>query len=270
MHFFNPVHRMPLVEVVRGAKTSDDTVETLAALAVRLGKVPVVTADAPGFLVNRILGPCLNEAGHLLDEGWDAPAVDRAWKRFGMPMGPYRLIDEVGIDVMHHAGTTMAQAFGERLAPASSLAALSRSGRLGRKGGSGFYRYAGGKQKDFDRRVYRDMGLSSARSNPDPDHVRDRLVMVMINEAARVLAEGVVGSAADVDLGMVMGTGFPPFRGGLLRYADERGVAEVARAMEALRKTCGDRYRPSAALAELARGGEGFHEAFPAKPEPAA
>ena len=264
MHFFNPVHRMPLVEVVRGAKTGDDAVETLAALAVRLGKVPVVTGDAPGFLVNRILGPCLNEAGHLLDEGWDARAVDRAWKRFGMPMGPYRLMDEIGLDVMGHAGGTMADAFGDRMAPAAALTALAGSGRLGRKGGRGFYLYARGREKDFDRSVYADMNLSSARSRPKPDDVRDRLVLVMINEAARVLEEGVVTSAADVDLGMVMGTGFPPFRGGLLKYADDRGAAEVAGAMAALCKTCGSRYDPAALVAELAHTGGSFHEAFPA------
>ncbi len=263
MHFFNPVHRMPLVEVVRGARTGDDAVETLAALAVRLGKVPVITADAPGFLVNRILGPCLNEAGHLLDEGWDALAVDRAWKRFGMPMGPCRLIDEIGIDVMSHAGGTMAEAFGERMAPAAALIALAASGRLGRKGGRGFYLYAKGREKGFDPSVYADMKLSQARSRPRPDDVRDRLLLVMVNEAARILEEGIVASAADVDLGMVMGTGFPPFRGGLLRYADDRGPAEVAGAMEALCKTAGSRYEPAALVAELSRTGATFHEAFP-------
>ena len=263
MHFFNPVHRMPLVEVVRGAKSGDDAVETLAALAVRLGKVPVITADAPGFLVNRILGPCLNEAGHMLDEGWDAAAVDRAWKRFGMPMGPYRLMDEVGIDVMSHAGGVMAEAFGERMTPAAALSALAGSGRLGRKGGRGFYAYAKGREKGFDASVYGDMNLSPARTRPRPDHVRDRLVMVMINEAARILDEGVVASAGEVDLGMVMGTGFPPFRGGLLRYADARGLREVAAAMDALRGACGDRYEPASPVVELARTGTTFHEAFP-------
>ncbi|MYI06173.1 MAG: hypothetical protein F4059_02320, partial [Gemmatimonadetes bacterium] len=263
MHFFNPVHRMPLVEVVRGAKTSDDAVETLAALAIRLGKVPVITRDAPGFLVNRILGPCLNEAGHLLDEGWDAHAVDRAWKRFGMPMGPYRLIDEIGIDVAGHAGQTMAEAFGDRMAPAPALVALAGTERLGRKSGRGFYRYAKGREKGFDPSVYAEMQLFSARSRPDPAHVRDRLVLVMINEAARVLAEGVVGSAADVDLGMVMGTGFAPFRGGLLKYADDRGVADVATSLAALSRTCGDRYAPVPLVEELARTGGTFHGTFP-------
>lgn len=266
MHFFNPVHRMPLVEVVRGAKTADDTVATLAALAVKLGKVPVVTRDAPGFLVNRILGPCLNEAGHLLGEGWDAHAVDRVWKRFGMPMGPYRLIDEVGIDVVRHAGQTMANAFGDRMTPAAPLIALASSERLGRKGGRGFYRYAKGREKSFDSTVYADMGLSSSRSRPDPAHVRDRLLLVMINEAARVLDEQVVTSAADVDLGMVMGTGFAPFRGGLLKYADDRGVDDVARALTALSRTCGSRYAPVALVEELARTGRTFHEACAAAP----
>ena len=263
MHFFNPVHRMPLVEVVQGAGTDPDTVETLAALAVRLGKVPVVTRDAPGFLVNRILGPYLIEAGHLLDEGWDAAAVDRAWKRFGMPMGPYRLMDEVGIDIVTHAGRTMAEAFGDRMAPAASLTALAGSGRLGRKGGKGFYRYSKGRETAIDPSVYGDMQVSTRRSTPDAALVVDRLVLAMINEAARVLQAKIVASAADVDLGMVMGTGFPPFRGGLLKYADDRGLSDVLGAVTTLHESHGDRYRPCDLLAELGKAGETFHGAFP-------
>ena len=264
MHFFNPVHRMPLVEVVRGEKTAPSTVETIAALAVRLGKVPVVTRDGPGFLVNRILGPCLNEAGHLIDERYDARALDRIWTRFGMPMGPCRLIDEVGIDIVRHAGEIMAQGFGTRMAPAQSLVALGKTGRLGRKGGRGFYLYANGKQTRFDPSVYADMGLPAARATPDAGQVRDRLVLAMVNEAARVLEEDIVTSAADVDLGMVMGTGFPPFRGGLLKYADDRGLADVLRVLQGFRDALGTRYEPSALLAELATAGEAFHRAFPA------
>ena len=263
MHFFNPVHRMPLVEIVQGAATDPDTVETLAALAVRLGKVPVVTRDAPGFLVNRILGPYLIEAGHLLDEGWDAAAVDRAWKRFGVPMGPYRLMDEVGIDIVTHAGRTMAKAFGERMAPAASLVALAGSGRLGRKGGKGFYRYSKGRETGIDPSVYGDMQVSARRSTPDAALVVDRLVLAMINEAARVLQAKIVASAADVDLGMVMGTGFPPFRGGLLKYADDRGLGDVLGAITTLHESHGDRYRPCALLTELGEAGETFHGAFP-------
>ncbi len=268
MHFFNPVHRMPLVEVVQGAGTDPDTVETLAALAVRLGKVPVVTRDAPGFLVNRILGPYLVEAGHLLDEGWDAAAIDRAWKRFGMPMGPYRLIDEVGIDVVTHAGRTMVEAFGARMAPAASLTALAASGRLGRKGGGGFYRYSRGKEQSIDSSVYADMRLPPRRSRPDDALVVDRLVLAMINEAARVLQSKIVGSAADVDLGMVMGTGFPPFRGGLLKYADDRGPGDVLGAITALHESHGERYMPCALLTELGEAGETFHGAFPGDRRP--
>ncbi|MXX34104.1 MAG: fatty acid oxidation complex subunit alpha FadJ, partial [Gemmatimonadetes bacterium] len=152
----------------------------------------------------------------------------------------------------------------ERMAPAATRAVLAGPRRRGRTGARGFYLYEKGREKAFDPSVYSDMNLSSARTKPKPDHIRDRLVLVMINEAARVLEEGVVASAADVDLGMVMGTGFPPFRGGLLKYADDRGVAEVAVAMEALGRTCGDRYEPTALVAELARTGGSFHTAFPA------
>ena len=264
MHFFGPVHRMPLVEIVRGEKTDPDTIETIAALVVRLGKVPVVARDGPGFLVNRILGLALNEAGHLLDEGCDAQALDRIWTHFGMPMGPCRLIDEVGMDIARHAGDTLAEAFGERMSPAASLVALGKSGRLGRKGGRGFYLYAGGRRKGFDPTVYADMGQPSRRSTPDPAYARDRMVLAMVNEAARILEDRIVTSAADVDLGMVMGTGFPPFRGGLLRYADDRGLAEVLKVVEGFRDTLGSRFQPSLLLGELAEAGQTFHGAFPA------
>ncbi|MDE2874511.1 MAG: 3-hydroxyacyl-CoA dehydrogenase NAD-binding domain-containing protein [Gemmatimonadota bacterium] len=264
MHFFGPVHRMPLVEVVRGEKTGPGTIETIAAVVVRMGKVPVVTRDGPGFLVNRILGLALNEAGHLLDEGFDAQALDRIWTDFGMPMGPCRLIDEVGMDIARHAGDALARAFGERMAPSASLVALGESGRLGRKGGRGFYLYEGGKEKGFDGTVYADMGQSSRRVSADPARACDRIVLAMVNEAARILEDGIVGSAADVDLGMVMGTGFPPFRGGLLRYADDRGIDEVLAVLEGLAGEVGSRFQPSSLLDGLARSGRTFHEAFPA------
>ena len=264
MHFFGPVHRMPLVEVVRGEKTDPGTVGTIAAAVVRMGKVPVVTRDGPGFLVNRILGLALNEAGHLLDEGCGVEALDRVWTDFGMPMGPCRLIDEIGMDIARHAGDALARAFGERMAPSASLIALGESGRLGRKGGRGFYLYEGGKEKGFDGTVYADMGQSSRRAPPDPARARDRIVLAMVNEAARILEDGIVDSAADVDLGMVMGTGFPPFRGGLLRYADDRGLGEVLGVLEGLADEVGSRFRPSALLVGLAESGATFHEAFPA------
>lgn len=264
MHFFNPVHRMPLVEVVRGKATDPATVETVAALAVRLGKVPVVTTDGPGFLVNRVLGACLNEAGHMLDDGFEAQAVDRAWTQFGMPMGPYRLFDEIGLDVAHHAGASLAAALGDRMAPARSVAALAESGRLGRKGGLGFYRYEGGRAKGFDPGVYEAIGRGSrARRTPDAREVRDRLALAMVNEAARALEEGVVESASDVDLGMVMGTGFPPFRGGLLKYADDRGLDDVLRAVKTLADRFGVRFEPSPPLLALGERGGAFHEAYP-------
>ena len=265
MHFFGPVHRMPLVEIVRGKETDPGTVETIAALAVRMGKVPVVTRDGPGFLVNRILGLALNEAGHLLDEGCDARALDRIWTDFGMPMGPCRLVDEIGMDIARHAGDTLAASFGERMAPAASLVALGESGRLGRKGGRGFYLYGDGKMKGFDPTVYADMGQSSRRSTPDPASVRDRMGVAMAKEDARVPEGRIVDSAADVDLGMVMGTGFPPFRGGLLRYADNRGLEEVLNAVRGFAETCGSRFRPAPLLVALADAGETFHGAFPAR-----
>jgi 3-hydroxyacyl-CoA dehydrogenase/enoyl-CoA hydratase/3-hydroxybutyryl-CoA epimerase len=264
LHFFNPVHKMPLVEVVRGSRTSDETVATAYRLAVSMGKVPVVVADGPGFLVNRILAPYLNEAGHLLGDGASVEEIDGAARAFGMPMGPLRLIDEVGVDVSVHAGQAFHKALGERLAPAPALARLADSGRLGKKGSSGFYTYQGGRQKGVDPSIYATLGLEepTKRGPLDEVEIRRRLVVQMINEAARVLEEGTVGSASAVDLALIMGTGFPPFRGGLLRFADSLHPRAVLERVRVLEEERGERFAPPAILKELARDDRAFYEVF--------
>lgn len=266
-HFFNPVHRMPLVEVIRGDRTDDDTVATLYQLALDLGKVPVVVRDGPGFLVNRLLGPYMNEAGHLLAEGCTVEEIDGAAKAFGMPMGPLRLVDEVGFDVMRHAGDLLHDAFGERMEPAAPLVVLSGNDRVGRKGGRGFYLYRNGKE-DVDPTVYGDLASAGVRGEdgrepPSRADIQDRLVLAMVNEAARALEDGIVESAAQVDLALIMGTGFPPFRGGLLRYADERHPVFLARRLEELAGELGARFQPPPVLGEMAREEAGFYHRFP-------
>ena len=264
MHFFNPVHRMPLVEVVRGARTSDEAVATVYALALALGKVPVVTGDGPGFLVNRILGPYMNEAGFLLADGASVEAIDGAAKNFGMPMGPLRLVDEVGIDISRHAGQSLYEALGERLAPSPPLVALADSGRLGKKGGLGFYRYDGGKKKGVDPDIYAVLAptVPDDRITIETREIRSRLVLAMVNEAARALEAGIVTRASDVDLAMIMGTGFPPFRGGLLRFADTIHARTVLARLEDLEKRHGPRFAPAALMRRLAREDRGFYESF--------
>ena len=267
MHFFNPVHRMPLVEIIRGEKTGDETVATLHALAVRLGKVPVVCRDGPGFLVNRILGPYLNEAGWLLGEGWPIQEIDAAALEFGMPMGPLRLVDEVGVDIATHAGRSLFEAFGERLALPPALLSMAATQRLGRKNGRGFYRYENGTEAGVDDTVYEDLGLPTPSPidlpGPDDDQeLRARLVLVMVNEAARVLEDGIVSRASLVDLAMVMGTGFPPFRGGLLRFADSLHARQVLSRLEELASRHGERFEPAPVIRDLARNDRSFYQAF--------
>ena len=269
MHFFNPVHRMPLVEVVRAPASDDWAVATVFALSVRMGKVPVIVRDGPGFLVNRVLGPYLNEGGHLLGGGATIEAIDDAMTGFGMPMGPLRLVDEVGIDIVRHAGASLHAAFGDRLAPAAALTAIAASGRLGKKGGVGFYTHPKGDGKaTVDASAYAAAGIPRpsgvARPGaPGPEEVRDRLVLAMVNEAARTLADGIVSSAADVDLAMIMGTGFPPFRGGLLRYADDLGARALLQRLQAYEAKLGVRFSPAPLLRDLAAGDKTFYAAFP-------
>jgi len=262
LHFFNPVDRMPLVEIVRASTTSDRTVATAHALALRLGKVPVVCGDGPGFLVNRILGPYLNEAGHLLSECVAIEDIDRVAVDFGMPMGPVRLLDEVGIDIARHAGETLHEAFGDRMAPAPIMRRLADTARLGRKNRRGFYRYEGGREKGVDDTVYADLAVTPSVS-PDTEDIRRRLVLVMINEAARILDEGIVVSAGDVDLGMIMGTGFPPFRGGLMRFADEQHPRTLLERLRELEARHGERFAPAPALLRAAEENRLFYDLFP-------
>lgn len=260
MHFFNPVSRMPLVEVIRGRLTSDEAAATVFALAKAMGKTPVVCQDGPGFLVNRLLMPYMNEAAFLLLEGVPVEAVDGAMLDFGMPMGPVRLMDEVGLDVAFHVGTFLESCFANRMKGAPLLKAVSDTGLLGRKGGAGIYLYdAEGKQTGLNPDALKLLPLQ--KPAPPVGVLQERMVMPMINEASRILEEGIVRTAGEVDLGMIMGTGFPPFRGGLLRYADSLGGATLADRLEALAKEVGPRYEAAPRILELARTNGRFYDA---------
>lgn len=259
MHFFNPVERMPLVEIIRGAQTSDEAIATVYAVARKLEKTPVLVNDGAGFLVNRILAPYLNEAGWLLHDGVAIDDIDKALTKFGMPMGPLRLLDEVGLDVSRHAGRVMYEAFGERMAPAPPLVALEKSKRLGKKGSLGFYTYEDGKEKEIDESVYSELALPGGRKQLTEAEIQQRTVFIMINEAARILEDGIVATPGDVDLGMIMGTGFPPFRGGLLKYADTIGLPAVLKTLERYAKELGPRFEPAPLLRRKAEAGESFY-----------
>ena len=251
MHFFNPVDRMPLVEVIRGAKTSDLAMATVANFARKLGKTVVYCNDGPGFVVNRILGPYMNEAGFLLEEGNTIESLDKAMVDFGMPMGPMALLDEVGIDVAAKVAKILGGAFGERMEPSHVVDALYADGRYGKKNGKGLYVYDAGKRKGPDSSVYKLLGIRSTHP-ADASAVVERMIFAMVNEAAMILDEKIVASPAELDLAMIMGTGFPPFRGGLLRYADKLGLPYILARLDDLAQKHGKRFLATAALRKLA------------------
>ncbi|CAA9331040.1 MAG: Enoyl-CoA hydratase / Delta(3)-cis-delta(2)-trans-enoyl-CoA isomerase / 3-hydroxyacyl-CoA dehydrogenase / 3-hydroxybutyryl-CoA epimerase [uncultured Gemmatimonadaceae bacterium] len=260
MHFFSPVPKMPLLEVVRGERTGAEAVATAVAYGRRLGKTVIVVGDGPGFYVNRILAPYLNEAGHLLDEGVAVDAIDAALVEFGFPVGPLTLMDEVGIDVAGRAGAVLAAAFPARMAPSEALKRVIEAGRQGRKNGQGFYQYdTAGKRGEVDATVYAHVLRGLHRQPlPRPD-IQQRLVYAMLNEAARALDDGVVRSPRDGDVGAVFGIGFPPFRGGPFRHADSLGAAAVVRALEELERRFGARYAPAPSLETMASRGGRFY-----------
>jgi 3-hydroxyacyl-CoA dehydrogenase/enoyl-CoA hydratase/3-hydroxybutyryl-CoA epimerase len=252
MHFFSPVARMPLLEVIPGARTAPEAISTAVAFGRRLGKTVIVVRDSPGFWVNRILAPYINEAAHLVREGADIEAIDELMVQWGFPVGPIALLDEVGIDVAEKAAGVLHAAFGERFAPTPGLAELIKHGRLGRKAGRGFYRYAGGAKKGVDPAVYEHLGVQP-NGGPRPAEILQRLVCVMLNEAARAVDEGVARQPRDGDIGAIFGFGFPPFRGGPLRHADDLGAARLVADLERLADRHGPRFTPSDTLRDMAR-----------------
>lgn len=266
LHFFNPVHKMPLVEVVRAPATSPATVAALASFTADLGKVGVVVKDSPGFLVNRILMPYLNEAVLLL-AGSNARELDRLMQRFGMPMGPLELLDQVGLDVAAHIERSMRPHFIGRFAANQLFEDMSKRGWLGAKTNLGFYRHLG-KKKEPNAAVHlasTNAGLrladqAGAPSKPlNRDESRDRMVLLMVNEAAACLSEGIAADAQTVDLAMVFGTGWAPHRGGPLHYADDRGLSDIVRTLTALAQQYGPRFEPCAELRQRAERGESFY-----------
>jgi 3-hydroxyacyl-CoA dehydrogenase/enoyl-CoA hydratase/3-hydroxybutyryl-CoA epimerase len=259
LHFFHPVHRRPLVEVVRGARTSPAALATAVALARRLGRTPVVVNDAPGFVVNRVLMPYLREALHLVEDGHRVADVDAAMRAFGMPAGPFELMDEVGLDVVAQVAAILGRAFPERLAPAPQLEALVQAGLLGRKSGAGFYRHWRGR-RTLEAQAARLLRPARARRPASPEALAGRMALALVNEAAHCLADGVVGDSGTLDLALLYGAGFPPFRGGPLRYADALGLAQVEARLTALRAEKGERFRPAPLITELAAAGGRFTE----------
>jgi 3-hydroxyacyl-CoA dehydrogenase/enoyl-CoA hydratase/3-hydroxybutyryl-CoA epimerase/3-hydroxyacyl-CoA dehydrogenase/enoyl-CoA hydratase/3-hydroxybutyryl-CoA epimerase/enoyl-CoA isomerase len=261
MHFFNPVDRMQLVEVIRGEKTSDETVVTLVALARRIGKTPIVVRDCPGFLVNRILFPYINESLLLLEEGVPPRALDRAATAFGMPMGPVTLNDVVGLDTSLYAGRVVNSAFADRAVPTRILDELVSAGRLGQKSGAGFYSYARGSRGADDPALAGILARCrrpGERAELSAEEIQDRLFLPMLTEATRVLAEGIVREPGDVDMGLILGIGFPPFRGGILRWADTLGIPTVLQKLKKY-EALGPRFAPTEMLRRLAAEGRGFY-----------
>lgn len=229
MHFFYPVDRMELVEVIRGAKTDDDTVATIVALAKRIGKTPIVMQDCPGFLVNRVLLPYMNEAVLLLQEGASMDDIDKAATKFGMPMGPITLSDLVGLDTAYYAGQVVSTAYADRAKPTPILGELVKAGRLGNKSGSGFRKLnkKGKPEADPDFAPFLEKHRTDNRQFT-LDELTDRLFLPMLLEATRVLEEGIVAQPHHVDMGLILGIGFPPFRGGILHWCDTTGASAIA------------------------------------------
>jgi 3-hydroxyacyl-CoA dehydrogenase/enoyl-CoA hydratase/3-hydroxybutyryl-CoA epimerase len=268
LHFFNPVHKMPLVEVARAPGSADRAVALLAQWAIALGKTPVLVRDSPGFVVNRVLMPYLNEAVLLAAEGLGVAELDRTMRRFGMPMGPLELLDQVGLDVAAHVARSMQPALAGRFEPSPAFAQMQARGWLGQKSGSGFYLHKG-KSARVNRAAEEMLrGEGSARAAQDLPaaarlHLaRERMVLLMVNEAALALGAGLAADAEALDLALVLGTGWAPHRGGPLHYADDRGPAEVARALAELAGRHGPRFEPCDELRRHAESGEPFTRAM--------
>ncbi|MFB6344165.1 MAG: 3-hydroxyacyl-CoA dehydrogenase NAD-binding domain-containing protein [bacterium] len=250
LHFFNPVFKMPLIEIVEADSTSTDTLSTAVEFVKGIDKVPIVVKDSPGFLVNRILGPYMNEAGNLLDEGYAIEDVDDALEQFGMPMGPVRLLDEVGIDVAFEVAEYLSDELEVSFELADVFKRIHGDGLTGKKDDLGFYRYDGG-----DPEPNEDYNPSSPESDPDTKEIRRRCVDLIIAEAVRCLEDDIMASANQLDLAMILGTGFAPFRGGPLKHADNYGLDNVISELETFQELYGDRFQVPQHLRDVAENG---------------
>jgi 3-hydroxyacyl-CoA dehydrogenase/enoyl-CoA hydratase/3-hydroxybutyryl-CoA epimerase len=261
MHFFSPVDKMPLLEVVRAPRTSPRTVAAAVALGKRIGKTVIVVNDGPGFYTSRILAPYMNEASYLLVEGAAVEEIDAALVDFGFPVGPLQLLDEVGIDVGAKVAHILSDALGERMKPPEGFDALAKGGRLGRKAKKGFYLYEEAKQKGpkkVDATVYDLLPGGKKRNSPPREEIAERCVLQMVNEAAHCLGEKILRSSRDGDIGAIFGLGWPPFRGGPFRYADSVGAEHLVQRLASYRERFGVRFTPAPMLDELARTGGKF------------
>lgn len=263
LHYFSPVDKMPLAEIITHEKTSAKTIATTVAFAKKQGKTPIVVKDGAGFYVNRILAPYMNEAARLLLDGASVEAIDRALVKFGFPVGPIKLMDEVGIDIAAKVAPILADDLGDRFAPPAAFQKLLDDDRKGKKNSKGFYDYSGkSKGKSVDSSVYKVLDVSPKDGMSDSE-IAQRCVLMMLNEAAYCLDEGIIASARDGDIGAIFGIGFPPFRGGPFRYMDAQGVATIVSELQKLEQQQGERYKPAPALVKMAEAGESYYEDKP-------
>jgi len=267
MHYFSPVEKMPLLEIVVAEKTADWVVASCAEFGRRQGKTVVIVNDGPGFYTTRIIAPYVAEALHLVAEGVSVEQIDGALMDFGFPVGPVKLLDEVGIDVALHIAGSLHRAFGDRLQPVEGMQKLIDDDRKGRKNKRGFYQYPSGKRRRYrrggsrgvDKSVYKLMGVRPGSLRITDEAIVGRCVSMMINEAAYCLEEGILRQARDGDLGAIFGLGFPPFHGGPFRYTDMLGAGVVVERMTKLESDSGLRFCPAPNLARLAAEGGAFY-----------
>lgn len=257
LHFFNPVHRMQLVEVVAARQTGPEILDRAVKFVRQIGKLPVVVKDSPGFLVNRILMPYLIEAGALFEDGASIEGLDEAMLDFGMPMGPMRLIDEVGADVALHVAKTLSAHFGRRMKIPAILGRMTDAKMFGRKNGTGFYVHE--KREAHPNPAANRFALGQSAAGFSREELQERMALLMVNESARCLEEQIVGAPEDVDFAMINGTGFAPFRGGPLRYADSLGAERVVGALDNLVDRGADHFAPCDLLKQMAATGKRFY-----------
>ncbi|PLC59792.1 fatty acid oxidation complex subunit alpha FadJ [Photobacterium carnosum] len=257
LHYFSPVEKMPLVEVIPHATTSATTIATVVALAKKQGKTPIVVADKAGFYVNRILAPYMNEAAQILLAGEPIEHIDTALLNFGFPVGPITLLDEVGVDIGAKISPILVTELGERFAPPALFDVLQQDGRKGRKSGKGFYLY-NTNNKEVDKSIYTVLGVEPQQQLTEVD-IAIRCTLMMLNEAARCLHEGVIKSARDGDIGAIFGIGFPPFLGGPFRYMDHLGIDLVVDMMRQYSDSYGDRFAPCDYLVKMAQAEQRFY-----------